>query len=47
MGQRLRGKNQKQARDRARARKEGTNPKRHKVAEERSKKAKFKKNNRV
>lgn len=46
MGQRLRAKRQKRFRDKARAYKEGTTPAKHKVAVERSQKAKFRKNNR-
>jgi hypothetical protein len=47
MARTLRAKHAKQFRDKARAFKEGTAPKRHKVAEERSKKAKYKLNNRA
>jgi hypothetical protein len=43
MGQRLRGKRQKRIRDKARAYKEGTAPKKHKIDVERSQKAKYRK----
>lgn len=47
MGKRLSTKRKKMARDQARAYKEGTAPAAHKVAVERSTKAKFRKNNRM
>jgi hypothetical protein len=47
MARTLRAKHAKQFRDKARAYKEGTAPKPHKVAVERSKKAKYKMNNRA
>jgi hypothetical protein len=45
MGQRLSVKNKKQRRDKLTAEKNGTAPKAHKVAVERSKKARFRANN--
>jgi hypothetical protein len=47
MGKRLSAKNKKMNRDKARAYNEGTAPATHKVAVERSKKIKFRKNNRM
>lgn len=46
MARTLRAKHAKQFRDKARAHKEGTAPAKHKVAVERSKKAKYKNSNR-